>query len=110
MSGGCVGAALYASSNKVQGLTLVGVPTLDETAFHKLDLDATKMLKSRSFTKSMRVKYITGLRDITAMSQLIRFIRLFPRRSIRIVPNIGHNVFVEMFNRKQLSKALKWTI
>lgn len=110
VSGGCVGAALYASSNKVQGLTLVGVPTLDETAFHKLDLDATKMLKSRSFTKSMRVKYITGLRDITAMSQIIRFIRLFPRRSIRIVPNIGHNVFVEMFNRKQLSKALKWTI
>lgn len=110
VSGGCVAATLYASSHKVQGLAIVGVPTLDEKEFYRLDPDATRMLKSRDLTKAMRTKYIAGIRDITAMSQLIRFIRLFPRRSIRIVPNTGHNVFVEMFNRKQLSKALKWTI
>ena len=110
VSGGCVAAALYAASNKVQSLALVGVPTLHHTELNQLDSNAATMLKSRFRTKTMRIKYIAGLRDIRALGQLISFIRLFPRRSIRIVPNTGHNVFAEMFNRKQLSKALKWTI
>lgn len=108
VSGGCVGATLFAAQQEVSDLTIIGAPSLSDEDFNALDTEATKMLHHRVFTKSLRARYICGIRDLRALREIPRFFRLFPKRKIRVVPSTGHNVFIDMYNQGKLSKAMTW--
>lgn len=110
VSGGCVGATLFAASHEVQSLTIIGAPSLSKEDLYSLDTPATESLIHRTSTKSMKATYICGLRDLMGLRQIPRFFRLFPQRRVRVVPGTGHNVFIDMYNQGKLSKAMTWIL
>lgn len=110
VSGGCVGASLFAGSHSVDSLTIIGAPFLSEEELYSLDRQATDMLKHRTFTKTLRATFICGISDLKAVAQIPRFLRLFPKRKLRVVPGTGHNVFIDMYNQGKLSKAMSWIL